>query len=329
MGGRALKTVKTVRLTKEDFSSLSIEIKDKLKDVFTCMDIPLYYRAKESFGDLDLVVRLDSEKEYDIRSIIETIFEPNEIFHNDNAWSFDYKSFQIDLITAKYDEYQTMLHYFHYNDMGNFIGRLAQKLGLKYGSKGLWYEHYFKRMNIGTITISKDQRAIYDFLGLDYERFLKGFDTMEEIFEFITNSKYFDADSFQLKNLNKINRDRNLKRKSYMSLLDWIEANASTKSYTSLIDYSEEIEQFFPNANLTLETRRLEYEYTRKLYIKAKFNGKIIMDRYGIQPAKINDYMTLFKTSFPSNEEYSSFIIHHTIDNICRLFEMVCKIKPI
>lgn len=65
--------------------------------------------------------------------------------------------------------------YLSYNDLGNFIGRIAHGLGLKYGQEGLWYEHMFKNMNVGAVMISQNYPKIYEFLGLDFKRWEEGF----------------------------------------------------------------------------------------------------------------------------------------------------------
>lgn len=150
-----------------------------------------------------------------MEEFIKTEFKPNEIFHNGNCWTFDYKEVQVDLIMSSGEHFYNHFFYMSYNDLGNFIGRLAHSVGLKYGQEGLWYNHYYKNTKLGRIIISKDYREIFNYLDLDYNRWEKGFDSLEEIFEFVSKSKLFNPPMYQLKSLNKINRERNLKSPWY------------------------------------------------------------------------------------------------------------------
>ena len=94
MGGRALKSTYTRRYEKKEYLKLTSEVLRKIRRFFYRAEIPRYYHTKESFGDMDVLV---SMKDYngDIREFITTQFKPNEIYHNGNCWSFDYKEFQI------------------------------------------------------------------------------------------------------------------------------------------------------------------------------------------------------------------------------------------
>lgn len=301
MGGLALKNTPTRRYERAEFEIISAELMDIIKKDFKRVAMPLFYKNKKSFGDADLIVSMEGFTG-SVREYITETFKPNEIFHNGNCYSFDYKELQVDLITLAPEHFDSNEMYLSYNDLGNFIGRIAQGFGLKYGQEGLWYEHYFKGMNIARIPISKDYRDIYKFLGLSYERWEEGFDELEDIFEYIATCKFFNWELFQLSKLNKINRERNLKRKSYMSFLKWMDENVADDNHKYQFDKSQEeynkmIAEAFPYANLDLEIRKAEYEYCKSLVIKAKFNGGDVMRRYGLKDKALGDAMTGFKKS--------------------------------
>lgn len=328
MGGRALKNVVTRRYERKEFDAISVELMDMLKNDFKRVLMPLFYKNKQSFGDADIIVSMEDFTQ-DMREYIMDKFHPNEIFHNGNCWSFDYKELQVDLITVSAEDFDTNAMYLSYNDLGNFIGRIAQGFGLKYGQEGLWYEHYFKGTNIARIQISKNYEDIYKFLGLSYERYLEGFDELEDIFEYISTCKFFNWKMFQLDQLNKINRDRNLKRKSYMSFLEWMDANVADESHEYQFDktqdeYNKMIAEAFPYANLELEIRRVEYEYCKTLFIKAKFSGGEVMRRYGLKDKALGDAMAGFKKVIGSifvDETYEDYILNNTVEHIYSDFE--------
>jgi len=293
--------------------------------------MPLFYRNKQSFGDADLIVSTEGFN-YNVREYIIATFNPTEIFHNGNCYSFDYKELQVDLITLAPEHFDSNEMYLSYNDLGNFIGRIAQGFGLKYGQEGLWYEHYFKGMNIGRITISKDYREIYDFLGLSYETWEKGFDDLEDIFVYISTCKYFNWEMFQLSKLNKINRERNLKRKSYMSFLEWMDKNVADENHLYQFDktqdeYNDMVNAAFPNADLEMEIRKLEYEYCKTLYIKAKFNGGDVMRKYGFQGKELGRVLEAYlKILYLEKKDYETFIIENSKEEIYKHFDEVLHI---
>lgn len=292
--------------------------------------MPLFYSSKESFGDADIIADV-TDFPYHMREYIIATFQPNEIFHNGNCWSFDYKELQVDIITTSEEDFDTNFHYLAFNDLGNFIGRIAHGLGLKYGQEGLWYEHYFKDQNIGRIEISRDYRKIFEFLELSYDRWLEGFVKLEDVFEYIVQSKYFDYDMFQLKNLNKINRERNLKRASYMSFLEYIENNHKDKSYIfgDKTVYLKNVSEAFPEAKVELNIRKLEYEYCKKEFIKAKFNGGEVRRMFGLEGKDLGDALNGFKQYMLdyfggspqlAAVDYEDFLLTQTSEHIYETF---------
>ena len=328
MGGRALKNTETRRYDRGEFDVISVELLDMLKPDFKRVAMPLFYKNKLSFGDADILLSMEGFTG-DMRKYITDKFAPNEIIHNGNCWSLDYKGLQIDLITVSGEDFDTNQMYLSYNDLGNFIGRISQGFGLKYGQEGLWYEHNFKGSNIARIEISKNYPDIFNFLGLSYERYLEGFDELEDIFHYISTCKFFNWKLFQLDQLNKINRDRNVKRVSYMTFLTWMDANVADEQHEYQFDktqdeYNKMIAEAFPYANLELEIRRVEYEYCRSLYVKSKFNGGDVMRKYSIKGKELGDAMSGFKnivgSLFP-NESYDDYIIENTIEQIYSDFE--------
>ena len=205
------------------------------------------------------------------------------------------------------------------------MGRIAQSFGFKYGDRGLWYEHYYKGINLGKIILSKNQREIYTFLDLSYDRFEEGFNDLEDIFKFISTSKCFNYEKFYLSSLSKINRERNKKRKSYMSFLDWIENNVNETTSKPLVEKLSinEINELFPSVNLLEQIKVLEEDYDRKLLIKSKFNGSLVIEKYGFKEKelslKLNNFKEYINTNF--NVGYDNFILNNDIENICLEFE--------
>jgi hypothetical protein len=336
MGGLALKNTFTRRYQRDEFDVLWEEVSGILEKDFKEFSMPRYFASKESFGDMDIILSMEGFDK-PMEDYIKETFAPNEIYHNGHAWSFDYKELQIDFITCAPENYDAHVHYFAFNDLGNFIGRLAQSIGLKYGQEGLWYNHFFKGQKIAKIIVSQDYPEIFAFLDLDYDRWVEGFDSLQEIFEYVTESRFFNGPMFQLDQLNRINRERNLKRSSYMSFLEFIDG--LDDQYNENYDYDvtqnlkgniiKVAEDVFPESNLQLEIRRVEYEHCRKLYASSIFNGKLVMNKYGLKGKHLGHAMTKFKNHMTSNGKlnYHDEILKHTQQELFDIFEYTWKAR--
>ena len=233
MGGNAIKQVPVRRYERVEFEALSVEVIDIVKQNFNSwfskQEIIPYYRNKPSFGDMDVVAKLNApldQKSIDeIREHISKAFDSKEIHFSDKVFSFEYKNFQIDLICCVEGEYETSRNYFSYNDLGNLVGRVAKSsFNLSFGHKGLLYKvRYDNSLVLGEILLSTDIREMLSFLGFDPQSWKEGFDEIEDVFRYVISSKYFHKSYFDLNNLNHINKTRNRKRESYMSFLKFIE----------------------------------------------------------------------------------------------------------
>lgn len=330
MGGHALKLVETRRCSREEFDSFCLEIKEVLKETFKQVKVPRFYNNKETFGDIDVIIAMNNFSG-NIHEYIGRNFKPKEIFHNGNCWSFDYKDIQVDFITTSSEHFESMCNYMSFNDLGNFIGRIAHGFGLKYGQKGLTYEHTFKNKNLGEIIVSKDYSKIFSFLGLSFERWEKGFDNLEDIFTYIAESPYFNWEMFQMDQLNKINRDRNKKRASYTSFLEWMEENVADDNHAykfaeDKTAYFIKINDSFPEANIVTAVRKLEYLECKKLYIQSKFNGGDVMRRYGFEGKELGNKMNNFKLYINFKYgNYEEYIINTDTFDIYQDFEKYLK----
>ena len=276
------------------------------------------YRNKESFGDMDILMNkgfFDLLK-YNFEQKLKNEFEYQEIYMNNDVWSFDYKEFQIDLIFVELKDFNTSIHYYSYNDLGNLMGRIANKFGTRYGHRGLEYKlksEYGKNCLFENVLLSKDIKKVFEFLGFDYQKFKDGFDTLTEIFDFVISSKYFNKSIFLYENLNHQNRTRNKKRNSYIEFLAYI-SNKETFEY----EFKEEDEyffyanNFFPEANLI----NLKYQNIEKIKkhqeFKIKFNGNLIKENYpDLFGKKLGNFLLFLQNDFKNENEF--------IENILKL----------
>jgi len=226
MGGNALKDygIKTKRVsTSELYEYFNI-----IKKYFNGYEIYIadFYRTKPSHGDLDILIKTSNYKE--IRNIVETQIEHNKIYVNDSVITFDYDNFQIDLICIEPSIWETATVFYTNDPVGNLLGKIAKGgFNLNYGKDGLYGKIYLQNSTPKVYLLS-DNYKIFEFLGYDYNIFLKGFNTLEDIFKFISNGKYYDKKLFLPENLDGRDRKRSLKRSTFNQFLKYSKTTEST-----------------------------------------------------------------------------------------------------
>lgn len=318
MGGNALETP-IRRYQAAEFRELEAEVMSLLPQCFGehRQYAPLlYYKFKASFGDLDIVITEPRLPREEIISRITEVFGSPEVViaakpPRPQYVSFWYKEFQIDLIFTPEDCFETTCSYLAYNDLNNLVGVYARKMGFSLGSTGLLiHKSRFLNSAPGSLTLSKDPEKIHRFFGLNYSRFLKGFDTLEEIFRYVTSSPYFDPELFAYENLDHKNRLRNRKRKTYGGFLTYIMG----KYFSSPIPDPtfEEVDAFFPEANLLSEVRALEAAEERRLANAALLNGNVMMQAV----PQLQQYPHLIGTIKDEIERYTTGVETYTVEDV-------------
>lgn len=323
MGGNALK-VETVRKTTEEFNRIVSEIVPIIESKLnTETFIVKCFRNKETHGDMDILVKIGEDQQgIDYKKFVSETFNPRDIHKNSDVVSFDYDNFQIDFISISESNWEVAKTWYSYDPFSNLVGKAVHKFGLKYGHSGLRFpfRNFSGRMT-KDIVISKSPEKIFEFLGYDFERFDKGFDTLQEIFDFIIDNKYFNYTSFLMENLNQIDRKRNKKRPTYQMFLKYMKDNDIKVEYDFDPDksvYIDMIEDFFPESNLRGEIEKLTKSDEENYTIRKKFGGKSIMKVYpGLEGIELGRVMDQFYKSF---EDFRSFALEHSGEEIMKEF---------
>ena len=291
MGGNALKHTQTRRYALQEYTELYNALSVRLNSMLGPHKQALIpaYREKTSFGDMDIVYdgpRLSVDD-------VEREFSPNEIVKNGDVISFNYDQLQIDLINTKTFDYS--LCYFSYNDLGNLIGKLARRAGLKHGHNGLFLplrlaEHYQV-----DIPVTTDYSAALEFLDLSPERFRQGFDTLQDIFDYVAGSRYFNPDAYKLENLNNIARVRDRKRSTYREFLKYCET-AKPGSHAAKVDtvlYLPQIFDAFPDVRPRFMAEVAEMQVY--CAAKDKFNGDVVTKLTGLTGKRLGEFIQYTK----------------------------------
>jgi len=303
MGGNALSEGLTERKTAPEYHRILSEITPRLQNFCSRVaDVPAY-RSKESFGDLDLVISSDLKDE-DLEKALQMEFAPKEIVQNGHCWSLDVDRFQIDLIKAEPEDFE-ITRFYHSYGLNNMIRRTARYVGLKFGHLGL-FAMAEVRGEREEILLTKDPSEIYEFLGYDYNRYLEGFETLEDTFSFATSSPYFKKAA--LEDTNHKGRAQDARRPTYQQFLAWLESSEAgePKGGEQRVDLTREALEHF---GLLEKLEEINARELRKQRAKEKFNGTRVAHMTGLQKHELGRFLTGFKEKWESPEALEAWIL--------------------
>ena len=299
MGGNAIKN--STRLQKSDYEIAKNTILQFFWNRNIKVAVPPSYSSKSDFGDLDLLVE-------NTGNMKETIEEVNKFFNVKESFSvkdsdvysfgfnYDSKVFQVDLIFVTSKDFETSYNYLSYNDLFNLLGRLSHKVGFKLGHQGLLVPVKNGNNTLGYVIVTKDLKEIFKIIDVDYDIFLKGFETPTDIFDFVTKSKYFTNKMFRLEELNNINRVRNKKRKIYMNFVDYIKDFEPKEIDIDKDSFVKEVLKGFPEAEK--ECQKLWDRLAFQRAVSEKFNGNIVRDVTGLDGLELGMLMKKLKNKY-------------------------------
>lgn len=300
MGGRALQHVGVERKNKQDYDI----IVDKTLRIFTKL-FPLTritpvvaYGGKDSFGDADLLVESDTLPPT-WPEILRSAFKPQAFISNGGVHSFDVDNLQIDLITVPSKSFDFAKNYFDFNDLGNLMGRVAHKMGFKYGHLGLFAPLRDGDHQYAEIEITRDSATAMRFLGYDPVRHAKGFSSLEEVFEFAITSPYVHRAIFLLDNRNAKSRMRDSKRPTYTKFLDWLPAHPEADRYVwpqDLEDKQRLKSKYLDLALASFPSFKASYdeantELVARRAFRERWNGTLVSSWTGLEGKELGRLM--------------------------------------
>lgn len=338
MGGNALKDAGVVRLPARLYAMLAERVVARLTDgvLFPGLQaraIPAV-RAKTDFGDLDvLVMHQEPGWGFDAarRAALTAAFQPTRLVTNGPVLSFDVTvpgdeaapeyagaRFQVDLIQVPPDVFAFALGYFSYNDLGNLLGRVARLHGFKLGHAGLFRplrapgnESHFVR----DILVTRDWSRALQFLGYDPARWERGFDSMDEMFAFVRDSRAFHPSAFPLEHRSHRARVRDRKRPTYTAFLQHLancglvpaaETDADTLAVMRQRALASALDQF---EDFAKEWQQAQAELRDTLLFRQRFNGDVVRRMTGLDGAALGQHMRALRAQFPSEEVLRSFVL--------------------
>lgn len=330
MGGNALRNTTTRRYSRDEYFAAADKVATKLATLHQVRSIHVIeaYRTKESFGDLDILYTTWNNGQLDAPTL-QACFEPNELVRNTNVISLNVDELQVDFIHSPDYEFDYAQHYFSFNDLGNLIGKLAHRFGLKHGHDGLWMPIRDVNNIVGTILLTSDHNETLRFLGLDPMRYALGFDTLQEIFDFVVTSPYFNPDDYKLENLNAIARIRDKKRTTYNKFLEYCSNLPHKEQWNNVKEKDKSVHfpvifEAFPEARDEFQQIMAKIAINRM--VKVKFDGELVQYLTGLQHKELGQFMKTLKYDFWFSDEMIICLDQETIkENIRNKFKIYQK----
>lgn len=297
MGGNALKNINVTRMNVKEFNETKDKVLAVLNELKLEATIPKFFKSKDSFGDVDVIIKTTNSTDYQ-RAVdrVNEVFKPKDFYRNGSVYSFDVDNHQVDLIFTPEKDYETSVNYLSYNDLFNLLGRLAHKLGLKLGHKGLLYVIRNGDYTLGEVELVKDLKSIFKILDVDIDTYNKGFENADEIFEFVMKSKYFSNQIFAYENLNNINRVRNKKRVVYRDFLKYIRSRPKDGLTVDKEVFVKELLEEFPEAKVKVQ--KLWDRLVEQRAVKKIFNGDIVKELKNVEGPELGKWMIHFKKKY-------------------------------
>ena len=303
-----------------------VEQKLQTKEKFCVIES---YHDKQDFGDIDFLSTIDKQTFERLVEQTENINIVGKAEQFSYAIEFKIASnevvlVQVDYIKSNILDFDFSENFFAFNDLGNLIGRIAAQAGLSFGFDGLkrkiyvdnrgdiindlysneisvtslvenarLFKNELNRAILKTsIIVTKDFDNALKFLGFDVERFKQGFNNMNEVFEFVVSSTFFNKNAFLFENRNHKARARDKKRSNYLAALEYFKNKKDRKKQLSL----SHMEKEFPN--FKTEYRDLEKQ------IKSDFIDKMIFSNDNIMVSL--NYQGTLKNVNPFKEHLGS-----------------------
>jgi hypothetical protein len=292
MGGNAIKESK--RVTTDELNHLIPEVIGIIRSVSNpgCKVTPIpSYSKKADHGDLDILVSRDATW-FNWHDAIKDALGSAHMVRNGPVTSYLFKdTLQVDVIVAPEDEFDFSLNYFSYNDLGNLIGRVAHRHGLKFGHNGLFYVLRDDTKLLGEILISRDFFRVIHLLGFAPHTFKDMFSTLEDIFEYVASSLYFEKEMYPLEHRSHTARTRDAKRATYQKFLKWIDETRPPDGPLAgrgemIHDF---IEEYCPHVKMCING--LLHANERSKEAKLKLNGELVSQWTGYTGKPLGELM--------------------------------------
>lgn len=335
MGGLALKAYDVKRLEGDDYASACASALTAVNAVLSAHNISAparlipSYRQKTSHGDVDIVVSNELLGVLNAAKIASSVgkelgvsdaqFKVNDYVVSVAAPHPDGGFYQLDLLLFKPESLDFAHAYMSWNDVSTLLLRIAAPLQLSIGPNGLSYVVREEKAEPARIILTRDFKKTLEFFQLDYERWSKGFDSLDEIYAFIASCPSVTKKNFDLQMMQSSVRKGFAKRPGYLGFLEWLDHNPITHKKFNWRAYLQNqkstLWETFPGAKDQYDAFIATLE--RKRAVSSAFNGKMVMEITGFEGKALGEFIIAYKASHGSQAAFEEFVVSSDREGVC------------
>lgn len=297
MGGSAFNVdthgFVTSRMTKDQYTALSNFILPLLRLYFRIVATPPEVPGKVTYGDLDIMVSkpLDLRPHDAILQLCSNALGSKckafiyNVPTSNIAVSINDVIVQVDVHVVERDDLWEVDYWMHsWGDMGMIVSSVIKAWGLRLSaSRGLWVDV----PDHGVFALSFSIERIATFLGLDWERYLRGFSTMDDIFQWIDGIE-INGEKVGVKSKGKLEKRVHNDRPMWVSY--WTRGE-DTEYAPSNDERQKVFQQAIDYFGKRKELEDIMDEIACNRIAKEKFNGKRVMEWTGATGKKLGELM--------------------------------------
>lgn len=338
MGGNALKKITTRRYDADEYHHIyNNKIKGIVQQAFpeAIFSRPHSTSSKKTFGDVDIIISRDSLpdnwKDILFKSFGSVDFYENFNTENNpdihprderNAFSVNFKDLQIDFILTNDKCFDYTLNQLSFGDASGFIGRVFSSVFMHEDRFGLRKRLILNGIETKVLfNFSSDFDLNRRFLDYDPDVWRRGFCCDEDLFSYVTSSKFFNVELFNPCNFNSSQKLNYKKRESTRVFVDFCMSNYNnlrTDCRQLHEEISGRIKNHFP-ALIDIEGK-VSTEYSAMLAKKMMFSHANISAIANDKNFKTDRFMLFIKKmDFDlNNNDFNRFVSVSSDNTISR-----------
>lgn len=129
------------------------------------------------------------------------------------------------------------------------------------------------------VHLTGSPRLILDFMGLSMDRWMKGFETVEETFKFAVTSRFFDPHRLHVASMRSFNKSIQ-GRTMYIDFLMW--AQDKTPITSTPGPHQDAVEEALVVFGKKSEWDAMARERYARTWLRSNFNGKLVAEWTGL-----------------------------------------------
>ncbi len=318
MGGKALKNSPVTRVDAAEHQRISQMVTAALTRNFPRQRnaaLP-HYAKKETFGNLSVFLQSESPMDKVLVRDLVALLGATESVLNGNMVSLAVENLQVDITVYPAKSFQTALDYHSYNTLGGLIGRLADSIGLTLRDDSLVYKRIQGTQLLAEITLATTWQGALTELGLDYQRWTQGFETLADMFAYVTTSPLFAKALYSDAGYKDVPSGIRLTvSQEFSKWLDTVDPRQlPPDSAVSQDAWLEAMFKHHPTAQTQL-TAALQ-RHADVVAASKKLNGNLVIDWTGRQGYALGQLLRALKSSFDSEEALTQWTLAASEEDI-------------